>query len=229
MTRRLSHSYSSLKMFDNCPKRYYHQRVTKEVVDQGGEASKHGERVHKSLEERLGPLRVPLPPELSKHERLCQSIENVAPGAVIEPERELVIKADLTTTHWKDPEAWLRSKLDVMALNGRRGLCIDFKTGTRRPDFFQLEISALQMFVHFPELDIITTAFVWLREDKMDTEVYTREQYDELLQLVRSKTQRVEQALDHDVWPAKPSGLCNYCPAKSICSYAQESGRRRRY
>ena len=43
---RLSHSYSSIKLFENCPLRYYRQRIKKEVVDEGGEASKHGERIH---------------------------------------------------------------------------------------------------------------------------------------------------------------------------------------
>ena len=49
----LAHSYSSLKMYENCPKRYYHQRITKEVSDSGSEATRYGERVHKALEERL--------------------------------------------------------------------------------------------------------------------------------------------------------------------------------
>ena len=47
---KLSHSYSSIKMYENCPKRYEYQRVTKEVVDTGSEATKFGERVHADLE-----------------------------------------------------------------------------------------------------------------------------------------------------------------------------------
>ena len=50
---KLTHSYSSIKMYENCPKRYMHQRVNKEVTDTGSEATKFGERVHSDLENRL--------------------------------------------------------------------------------------------------------------------------------------------------------------------------------
>ena len=53
MDIKLTHSYSSIKMYENCPKRYYHQRVMKEVQDTGSDATKYGERVHASLEHRL--------------------------------------------------------------------------------------------------------------------------------------------------------------------------------
>ena len=49
----LTHSFSSLKMYENCPKRYYHQRITKEVKDTGSDATYYGERVHEALEHRL--------------------------------------------------------------------------------------------------------------------------------------------------------------------------------
>jgi len=50
---KLTHSYSSIKMYMNCPLRYYHQRIRKAVSDPGSEATHHGERIHKFLEDRL--------------------------------------------------------------------------------------------------------------------------------------------------------------------------------
>jgi len=50
---RLTHSYSSIKLYEQCPYRYYRQRVAKDIVDEGGEASKYGERIHTFLENRL--------------------------------------------------------------------------------------------------------------------------------------------------------------------------------
>ena len=49
----LTHSFSAIKMYENCPKRYYHQRITKEVKDTGSDATIYGERVHEALEHRL--------------------------------------------------------------------------------------------------------------------------------------------------------------------------------
>ena len=72
----LTHSYSALKLYENCPYRYYHQRIAKTVVDKGGEASQHGERVHKHLEDRLRD-KVDLPQELKHVEPLVNSFENL--------------------------------------------------------------------------------------------------------------------------------------------------------
>ncbi len=74
---KLSHSYSSIKLYENCPYRYFRQRVLKDVVDEGGEASKHGERVHAYLEHRLKSNNL-LPQEIAHYEPLCQSVERLA-------------------------------------------------------------------------------------------------------------------------------------------------------
>jgi hypothetical protein len=50
---KLSHSYSALKLYDNCPKNYYHQRVERSVRDTGNAVTAYGERIHKALELRL--------------------------------------------------------------------------------------------------------------------------------------------------------------------------------
>ena len=72
----LSHSFSSIKMYENCPKRYYHQRVTKEVKDTGSDATIYGERIHEALEHRLDK-QVALPTESEAYEPLCKSIEGM--------------------------------------------------------------------------------------------------------------------------------------------------------
>ena len=44
-------SYSSLKTFEQCPKKYYHLKVLKDVKDKGSAATVYGEEVHKAAEE----------------------------------------------------------------------------------------------------------------------------------------------------------------------------------
>lgn len=217
MTHTLTHSYSSIKLFENCPLRYYKQRITKEVRDEGGEASKHGERVHKALEDRIKGG-VPLPPELEKHEPLCRAVESM--GGKVEAEKELVLNWDLQPTGWWSDDAWLRSKLDIYVSIGHKAVIMDWKTGRRKPDFFQLEISAVQAFIHNPELRVVNTSFVWLKDGAIDAEIYKRENFAELLRKITDKTKRIEDAVYEDIWPPKPSGLCAYCPAKSNCAFA---------
>mgnify|MGYP001300659949 FL=1 len=216
----IAHSFSAIKMYENCPKRYYHQRVTKEVQDTGGEASRYGERIHEFLEQRL-VNDTALPPEAEKYEVLCQTIEKMARGGELHAERQLTLTEDLTPTSWFAKDAWLRSILDVLILKEDTAIVLDWKTGKRRPDFTQLEMFALQVWKHFPEIVRIKTTFVWLKEMKMDTEEYSREQSDELWQNLLGRINRIYESVEHENWPAKPSGLCRFCPAQSLCEYAQ--------
>lgn len=217
----LSYSYSSLKQYENCPLRFYYQRISKQVKDEPGAASIHGERVHKSIEERLGPQKTQLPPELSRHEKLCAQIEAAAQGCEIFLEKELVLTKNLKPTTWFAQDAYLRTKADMLALRGRKALVTDWKTGARRPDFLQLELTALQVFIHYPDVDIVTGAFVWLREEKHDKEIYLRDDFDKLLSGLQKRIERVEHSVFTEIWPAKPSGLCRYCPANTICEFAR--------
>ena len=76
MKSKLTHSYSSIKMYENCPKRYLYQRINKEVVDTGSDATIYGQRIHKDLENRLLHGQA-LPQETSKHEQVCQTLQNL--------------------------------------------------------------------------------------------------------------------------------------------------------
>jgi hypothetical protein len=216
---KLAHSYSSLKMFENCPKNYYHQRIEKSVKDLGNAVTIYGERIHKSLELRLGEGAM-LGREAERYEALCASIEKIAANGVLTVEEEMTLNQSLEPTGWWDADAWLRSKIDVLVRNGPDAIMFDWKTGKRRPDFDQLELFAVQVFKHYPEVQRLKATFVWLKEMKMDHETFTRLDMPAIWQRILGKITRIEGALEHDNWPAKPSGLCNYCPCKSFCEYA---------
>src|SRR5882757_8694805 len=68
-------SYSSLNTFENCPKQYYHRYILKER-EPDTEVSLHGQRVHKSLEDRVGEAK-PLPVEYEAYEPLAASVANL--------------------------------------------------------------------------------------------------------------------------------------------------------
>lgn len=123
---RLTHSFSSIKLYENCPLRYYHQRVIKSVVDKGGEASQYGERIHKFLELRLAENQ-DLPQEAAHYEKLVQSVETIAAKGELHIEREMTLNQDLKPTGWWDQDAWLRSKLDVLVTRGATAYVMDWK------------------------------------------------------------------------------------------------------
>lgn len=218
---KLAHSYSSIKMFENCPKNYFHQRIEKSVRDPGNAVTAYGERIHKSLELRLGEGEG-LDRESGRYEALCGSIEKLALGAdALTVEEEMTLNEKLEPTGWWDADAWLRSKIDVLVRDGSKAYMFDWKTGKRRPDFDQLEMFAVQVFKHYPQVEQIKTTFVWLKEMRMDSETFTRAQEPAIWEKILSKINRIEGALEADNWPAKPSGLCNWCPCKNFCEYAK--------
>ena len=218
----LTHSFSALKMYENCPRRYMHQRINKEVQDEGSDASKYGERIHEALELRLKD-KTPLTDETKKYESLCTAIEQYSQPGELFVEQKMTLNKNLTPTEWFAPDAWFRSVLDVLMIheNQKKVFVLDWKTGKRRPDFTQMEIFALQVFKHYPKVDSVTSALVWLRDYKMDTQVYKREQSNEMWAKIMARINRIYESLEHDTWPPKPSGLCPWCPAKHICDYAK--------
>ncbi len=216
---RLSHSYSAIKLYENCPLRYYRQRILKDVVDDGGEASRYGERVHEYLESRLKET-TDLPQDIAHYEVLCQTVERLANGGELHIEKELVLTEELKPTGWWEPDAWLRSKLDVLVLRGDTAYVMDWKTGKRNPDFFQLKLFAVQVLKHFPDVQHVKTSLVWLKQLQMDTEEYSREQSNEIWAEIMGKIRRIYSSLEHDKWPARPSGLCRFCPARHNCDFA---------
>lgn len=217
---KLSHSYSSIKLYENCPYRYFRQRVLKDVVDEGGEASKYGERIHEYLEHRLKSNKM-LPQDVAHYEPLCASVEKIAQDGQLLIEHELVLTDNLTPTGWWDADAWLRSKLDILVLNGTLANVMDWKTGKRNADQFQMQLFAAQVFKHFPEVDTVKTSLVWLKTMEMDTETYYRGQVNEVWADVMKRIQRIYTSLEHDNWPMKPSGLCRFCPARHDCVSAR--------
>jgi hypothetical protein len=207
-------------LYENCPYRYFRQRILKDVVDEGGEASKYGERVHQYLEMRLKQDGL-LPQEVAHYEPLCASVERIAKDGELHIEKELVLNDNLTPTGWWDADAWLRSKLDILVISGNDAVVMDWKTGKRNPDFFQMQIFAAQVFKHFPDVVRVKTSLVWLKTMEMDTENYDRVSINAIWAEIMKRIQRIHTSLEHDNWPMRPSGLCRFCPARHDCVSAR--------
>jgi len=214
---KLAHSYSAIKLFENCPLRYYRQRVVKDIVDEPGAASLYGTRVHEDLEKRIRD-KAPLPDDQSKMEPICRRLD-AEPDVVAE--KELVLNADLEPTTWWADDAWLRSKIDVLVIDGDRALVIDWKTGKRRPDTFQMDLFAAQVFKHYPNINTVRTMLAWVKFNETDVEDYHRDGMNHLWADVMQRIRRIYDALEMGNWPARPSGLCRYCPARGDCEYAK--------
>jgi len=216
---KLAHSYSALTMYENCPQRYYRQRILKDVKDLGSKASEDGQRDHKSLELRLDEGK-PLPKHLEQVETLCQKLEGVKGELMVE--QQLTLNDKLKPVGWFDKDAWFRVMTDVLIINGSTAVVLDWKTGKRKIDFFQLESTAANLFMHYPEIETVKTSLIWLKTMRSDPETFTKkEHFHSSWENIYNRVALIEKSLDKDEWPAKPSGLCGWCPAQTSCKYAK--------
>jgi hypothetical protein len=214
---KLAHSYSAIKQFENCPKQYNMQRVTKEVKATFGVEADWGNKIHEGLEVALKEGN--FLGEVKKYEPLINAFRQL--DGDLFAEQEYTLNDKLEPTGWWDDDAWLRSKLDVLVLNPPLAVVADWKTGKHRPDFFQMELFAIQVFKHHPDIEEVRTSLVWLKDMVIDNAQYTKDEAPELWNKFYAKIHRIEAALKANTWPAKPSGLCPWCPAKHLCEFAR--------
>jgi hypothetical protein len=212
-------SHTSLTTFEQCPKKYFHTKVAKDVKEVFGEEAEWGQRVHKMLEDRL-KVGTALPDYLSHCEPIAEDIKSRDGELLVE--EKICLNENFQVVSWFDKKAWARSVLDVGVVNERHAVILDWKTGKRKPDNDQMRLFSGIAFKRFPWVDKIVTAFVWLKENKIDKQVFTRKQDEPAIWgEIMPRVERLNHAYENARWPAKPSGLCKgWCPVKS-CEHWQ--------
>ena len=219
---KLTFSHSSLKDFAQCPLAYYHKRILKDVTSVQGEAAIFGVEAHKHFEMRVKE-NTPLPEHYADYESV---LFDKITDKKLEAERQFCFNEKLESVDWFAPDAWLRGVIDLVVwLDEETVWIVDFKTGKRRPEFDQLEAFAAFMMHCHPNIKTIRASYLWInvRPPAIDTETYTRDQLQGLWAAIMTKIRRVYKAAEHDVWPARPSGLCGWCDfnKQQGCDYAR--------
>lgn len=211
-------SYSSLTAFETCPKRYYLTRVAKKVVEPQTEATIWGNKVHGCLEARI-KSGTALPEYLQAYEPMAAKIASREGKRIVE--ERMTLDRNFRPTKWTDATAWCRGIIDVGVVGSETATLLDWKTGKRKLDSDQLKLFAGFAFAHYPWVQKVKTGFIWLKENLIDKETFTREQIGDIWNEFIPRVQRLEIAYTEDKWPAKPSGLCrSWCPVgKANCDF----------
>lgn len=203
-------SFSSLNDFENCPRSYQLKRVTKECKQAESEAMRHGTIQHEHLELRVRDKK-PLPNELHWIEPHINAMEKS--GAKMVAEQAVGLTKGLTSTGFFSKDVWCRGKLDLTLQYEMSSTVLDYKTGKRKFDSDQLMLFAGFEFAARPEIERVKTGYVWLKDKKIDAEIFTRRDIPRIWGHFMPKVERIETAYEKDEWPCKPSGLCGWCPA----------------
>ena len=209
-------TFSQLEKFETCPRQYYHVRVKRDIVEPPTEATMWGERVHTAMEHRIKDG-TPLPEGMTQWEGLAKKLAAM-PGTKM-CEQQMALDRDFRPCDWKS--AWTRGIADLLVVNGASAATLDYKTGKRKLTH-QLMLYAGYTFATYEQVNTVTTGFVWMRDKKIDKEIFTRDQVPMIWQTFLPKVRKLENAYDRDSWPCRPSGLCKgWCPVKS-CEFYKE-------
>jgi hypothetical protein len=215
-------SYSKLKNYETCPKRYHAIDVAKLYKeDEENEHLAYGKLVHEGLANRINLEHTPLPEPIKHLEKWAQKVLAV-PGDLILVEQQLAITEDLTATTWFGANAWYRGIADVIKIMGPVAAAIDWKTGKILEDGVQLALVAQCVFAHHPQVQKIRTEFIWLKEDAVTRADFTRADMVSVWAGLLPRVTTLKNAHDTMEFPPKPGGLCKRfcvvesCPHKGV-------------
>jgi hypothetical protein len=219
-------SYSRLKAFESCGKKFYHNSIAKDFTEPKSENQTWGDAVHEAMAARVDQFR-PLPMGMEQYEAHAQAL--VATGHAILCEQKLAVTLGPDGTcvpcdyFDKLVPVWCRATLDVVKFfpEIKAARVVDWKTGKRREpiDESQLLVSAMMAFWHWPEIDAVKADFVWLPANRTDTRIYKRDQMRWLWPGLLGRVKRMQQALSVWDFPPNPSGLCKSWCSVTSCPY----------
>lgn len=213
-------SYSKLKNFETCPKRYWHIDVQKDVKEEEGEALTYGNALHKALADRIGKG-TPLPKPFAHFEPWAERILTGEGNILVE--QKLAITAEFAPCTFFDKAAWYRGVADVIKIVGPVALVADWKTGKILEDGSQLALMAQCVFAHHPSVQKIRSEFVWLKDDATTRADFTRADMVGVWRGLYPRVEALQKAHDTNSFPAKTGGLCRrWCPVTQ-CPHHGES------
>jgi len=216
-------SYSSIKTFDQCPKKYYHLKVSKDFKDVGNDASRYGNDAHEAAENYI-KNNTPIPDKFKimrpvvevlskfkgeKHTEMKLGIRKVGEG--FEP------------CGFFDKDVWYRGIVDLLIVDGCNAHMIDYKTGknAKYADMKQLDLMAGAVFTHFPNVMRIKSGLAFVVSNEFPKKVHARAELNHYMHVFEDQLYMLEQAEEHDIWNPKSGPLCGWCPVTSCAHWRQ--------
>lgn len=218
MSKPFAWSYSALTQAELCPKRFAALRVFKTYKEPEGEAMLYGNRVHKSLENRVR-VGLPLPEDLKHLEPTVVKLMSLGESKA---EEKYGLDSNLRLTEYfdkpttkPDHRVWLRIVIDLQIFlpGGATALLVDWKTGKEKEDLDQLKLFAGVMFALYPQLQQVRTGYCWTSENKIAPTPFTRAEVPAIWKSFMPRVTWLQNMYETNGWQARPSGICvKHCP-----------------
>mgnify|MGYP003652135859 CR=1 FL=1 len=207
-------SFSRIKAFDTCPKQFYHTSVLKQFPYVESDAMRYGTEFHKAAEDFIRDG-TPVPERFAFSQPVLDSLA-AKPGRKL-CEYKFGLTAALEPCDFFAKDVWFRGIVDLIIIDGDVATIIDYKTGksAKYAERGQLELMALAMFKHFPEIKVVRGGLLFVIANEMVKAKYDIEGESALWKKWLTEYAKMEKAFEVDVWNPRPSGLCKrHCPVQ---------------
>jgi len=212
-------SYSSIKTFDQCPKKYYHLRVLKDFKDEDSTATIYGTELHTAAEEFIRDG-TPIPPKFSFIAPTLEALNR------IEGTKHCEIKLGIAKRDGKfapcdffAKDVWWRGIADLLIINEEKqtAYLVDYKTSknAKYADTKQLDLLAGAVFTHYPKIMEIKSALLFVVSNEIVKKKHEFMMQTSYLNSMEPELTRLEAAIKTNVWNPVSSPLCKFCPVSS--------------
>ena len=205
-------SYSSISLFQQCPRKYYRLRVVKDIVEPPAAHLDYGTAVHQAAEDYVCNDKA-LDPKYAFIKPVLDQLKSL-PGTKL-CEYEMGLTKDFQPCGFRDENVWFRGIADLLIIDGDQAKLIDYKTGKKSQyaDTKQLELLALLVFKHFPYVQSIRAGLVFVVAEDLVKAEFHAEVQEGAWQRWLPEIQRLEKAMETEVWNARPNFTCRkFCP-----------------
>lgn len=212
-------SFSSLKTFEQCPKKYYHTKIAKDVVESDTTATLYGKTAHTVAEEYIRDDK-PIPPQFEYMQGTLNALNQLEGEKLCEV--KLGLTKELEACEFHAPDVWWHGIADLVVLNEEKGLAhsADYKTSksARYADTKQLDLVACGLFAKFPKINKVKSALIFTVSKEFVKSEHYREMMPKYLEQPTKDVARIEAALENGVWNPIQGPLCKFCAVKQ-CEY----------
>jgi hypothetical protein len=203
-------SFSKIKAFEQCPKKFYHLKVAKDYSEPETDAMYYGTAFHEAAEEYIRDGVPRCRHSLITLQKRLDSLNSKRGRKLCEYKMGLTENLEPCDFFAKD--VWFRGVADLVILDeeDKSAWVVDYKTGrnARYADKGQLELMALATFKHFPAIKFVRGGLMFVVSNELIKDSYALSAQGGLWEKWLGGFSRMESAFENNSWNTNPSGLC---------------------
>jgi hypothetical protein len=195
-------SHSHLQAFEQCPRKYEHYYVLKDVPWERSPEMDKGKAVHEQQEQRI------------KSGWLSEG------GYDVKAEVKLGITTSGAVCDFFSEFVYCRGTLDCVATHKdypQFAVLFDWKTGKKREDPTELQIHGLLLKCNYPRLSLIKGHYVWMADGTIGPP-HDLSDTGRTFELINEQVDNIAHQMKMGYMPPKQSPLCAWCRVES-CEY----------